>query len=172
MPDAAWRDAVGGIVVVVGVIALAAIVGPPPLDKPPDPSIIQAQPRPDWYMLWYFAVLALVPHEAESYVIILGPLLAVVVLFLVPLLANRGYRHPTKRPLSVGVLLFILACIAALWIAGINADWSPKFDAKPLTAQIIGTSSGLVYQAGQVPPSVAAFSATPSRAMAANAAPT
>ena len=149
-PDAAWRDALVGILVVVGVIALAAIVGPPPLDKPPDPSIIQAQPRPDWYMLWYFAVLALVPHEAESYVIILGPLLAVVVLFLVPLLANRGYRHHTKRPLSVGVLLFILASIAALWIAGINADWSPRFDARPLTAQIIGTSSGPVFQGGQL----------------------
>ena len=41
-PDAAWRDAVVAVLVVGTVLALALIVGPKPLGKPPDPTIIIA----------------------------------------------------------------------------------------------------------------------------------
>ncbi len=60
-PDAVWRDVIGAVCVVVIIAMLALILGPPTLDKPPDPTIIQAYPRPDFYFLWYFAVLAVVP---------------------------------------------------------------------------------------------------------------
>jgi cytochrome c oxidase subunit II len=45
---------------------LVRVFGPPELGKPPDPSIIAADPRPDWYLLWYFAVLAPLPHGMEN----------------------------------------------------------------------------------------------------------
>ncbi len=47
-------------------------------------------------------------------------------------------------------MLLIVVSIAALWYAGIHANWSPRFDAKPLTDQIIGTTSGPIYQGGQL----------------------
>jgi len=71
-PHAAWRDVVAAAVLVSAVILLAIIVGPPELGRPPDPTIIEAYPRPDWYLLWYFALLALIPRSIENYLIVWG----------------------------------------------------------------------------------------------------
>src|SRR6185437_8189444 len=49
-PDGAWRDFIFGTGLIIAIAALAFFVGPPKLDKPPDPSILQADPRPDWYL--------------------------------------------------------------------------------------------------------------------------
>jgi ubiquinol-cytochrome c reductase cytochrome b subunit len=95
-PDAAWRDVVFGAATVATVALLAIVVGPPALGRPPDPSILEAYPRPDWYLLWYFAVLAMVPQNLETVIIVLGPLLFGAFLLLVPLF-NRGERSVRRR---------------------------------------------------------------------------
>src|SRR5690349_2973833 len=105
-PDAAWRDAVFGAAVVATIVLLALVVGPPSLGKPPDPSILQAYPRPDWYFLWYFALLALAPHSIENFIIVAGPLVFGAVLLLLPL-ANTGARSVRDRPLAAVLLVFI-----------------------------------------------------------------
>jgi ubiquinol-cytochrome c reductase cytochrome b subunit len=143
-PDAAWRDIVFGVSMITAVVLAALIFGPPELGKPPDPTILQADPRPDWYLLWYFAVLALLPPGIENYVIILAPLLAGVVLILVPLVANRGERHPARRPWAVAILLGIALMIGTFWIFGAQSPWSPDFSAGPLPARIVGAATGPV----------------------------
>jgi ubiquinol-cytochrome c reductase cytochrome b subunit len=143
-PDAAWRDMVFGVFVVVAIVALAAIVGPPELGKPPDPTIIDASPRPDWYFLWYFAVLTLIPRWSENYVIVLGPLMLGLVMVLLPLLASRGERSPVRRPWSIVVVLSIVATIWYYSRIGELAPWSPRFAAQPLPAEAVGVTSGPV----------------------------
>jgi ubiquinol-cytochrome c reductase cytochrome b subunit len=149
-PDAVWRDALFAVVVISAVIALALVVGPPLLGKPPDPTIVQANPRPDWYLLWYFAVLALLPHGSENYVMILGPLTAGLVLILLPLVFPRGERSPRRRPWAVAIVVMIVLSVGTLWRAGVKADWSPDFSAVALPAGVIGAGSGPVLDGGRL----------------------
>ncbi len=143
-PDVAWRDVVGTVLVVVVIGALALIFGPPALDKPPDPTILQAYPRPDFYFLWYFAVLALLPPAAEPFVIVGGPLLLGFLLFILPLVANKGERSPKRRPWAAAVVLGIVMMVGILWLAGEQAKWSPNFAVQPLPASVVGTGNASV----------------------------
>jgi ubiquinol-cytochrome c reductase cytochrome b subunit len=136
-PDAAWRDVVFGAAVTATIVLLALIVGPPDLGPPPDPSILEAYPRPDWYFLWYFALLALAPNNLESAIIVLGPLVFGAALVLVPLF-NRGHRNMRRRPWAPLLVVFIWTTIAIFWVAGERADWSPDFAAQPLPASVVG----------------------------------
>ncbi len=143
-PDAAWRDVVFGAVMLVGLLLLALFSGAPALDSPPDPSELRANPRPDWYLLWYFALLSLTPPALEDALIVLGPLAVGAFLFALPLLSNQGERSPLRRPWAMASVVFVVAMIATLWVAGSRADWSPNFSVAPLGAEVVGTSEGPV----------------------------
>jgi ubiquinol-cytochrome c reductase cytochrome b subunit len=149
-PVAAWRDVVF-CVAMLGVMAvLAWMWGAPQLGGPPDPSVIAANPRPDWYLLWYFAVLALLPHGTENYFIVLGPLFVGTSLLALPFVSNRGERSLRRRPWAVAIVLTTVVMIATLWIQGAKSPWSPNFDAPPLPISIIGTSEGPIFKGAQL----------------------
>ncbi|MDQ2659310.1 MAG: c-type cytochrome, partial [Verrucomicrobiota bacterium] len=149
-PDGAWRDFIFGTALLIALVAVALWFGPPPLDKPPDPSVLQADPRPDWYLLWYFAVLALIPPKLEGYIMILAPVVIGVLLIIVPMLNNRGERAASRRPWAIAVVLLSVIMIGSLWIAGARSPWSPNFDPVPLTPEIIGATSGPVFEGARL----------------------
>jgi len=149
-PDVAWRDVVFCVVMIAAIAALALMFGAPALGDQPDPSIIAASPRPDWYLLWYFAILALLPHGTERYLMVYGPLLVGLALIALPFVFNRGERSPRRRPWAVAAVLMTVVMIATLWVAGANAPWSPDFDAKPLLPSVVGTTNGPVFIGAQL----------------------
>jgi ubiquinol-cytochrome c reductase cytochrome b subunit len=144
-PDAAWRDVVFAVAMLAGIVVLALVFGPPALGKPPDPSIIAADPRPDWYLLWYFAVLALLPHGTENLFMIFGPVLAGLILIALPFVAPSGERSWRHRPWAVAGILLTVTFIGAFWLIGEKSPWSPNFSPEPLTPQIIGATQGPVF---------------------------
>jgi len=149
-PDAAWRDVVFTVAMVAGIVALAIIYGAPELGKPPDPSIIAADPRPDWYLLWYFAVLALLPHGSENYFMFLAPLAAGFLLILLPFVFPRGERSLKRRPWATAFVLMFCLMIGVLWLAGVRSDWSPNFATRPLPSEVVGATSGPIAAGARV----------------------
>jgi ubiquinol-cytochrome c reductase cytochrome b subunit len=145
-PDAAWRDVVFGFALIATVFALAWFIGPPVLGRPPDPSILHADPRPDWYFLWYFALFALIPPGLETAAILFFPVFLGFLFLVLPFISNKGERSPLRRPWAVGFVMMTVIMIGTLWHLGIKSPWSPDFSAQPLPASVIGATSGPVYR--------------------------
>jgi ubiquinol-cytochrome c reductase cytochrome b subunit len=147
-PSAAWRDVIFGTFVIAVIFALALVVGPPHLGKQPDPTIIRADPRPDWYFLWYFSILALIPASSESYIIVLFPIGLGLLLILLPFFANKGERSPLRRPWSIAIVLIAVIMVGTLTISGLSSPWVPRVDAPPLPPQALSQNSPVLVQTG------------------------
>lgn len=140
-PDAAWKDVVFALLVGSVVLALAIIAGPPPLGERADPTNLQAYPRPDWYFLWYFALLALVPPAAEDWFIIGFPLVVGVVFLALPIVFPTGERRPSKRPWAVAFVGLSVLSILTLVRLGAQAPWSPVLESAAAQAQVAGATT-------------------------------
>ncbi|GAA4750240.1 cytochrome b N-terminal domain-containing protein [Flavisolibacter ginsenosidimutans] len=142
-PYAAWRDALFGSLIIMAIVVLAVVFGPPALTKPPDPSNVITTPQPDWYLLWIYALFALMPAKIESYVMFFGPLLLFFLLFALPFVSNKGERSPIKRPWAIVGSCFVVIVVVSLLFVGKNANWSPNFNAKALTKVSIPATDSL-----------------------------
>jgi ubiquinol-cytochrome c reductase cytochrome b subunit len=127
--DAMLKDIFFSALAVIIVVTIAAVVGPKGPTGPPDPTLSGANPRPEWPFLWLFALLSLSPPDAETFIILVFPLLVVAALLLVPLISNRGQRAPSKRPVAVLMVVVIYTVLGVLTYEGISAPWSPDMTA-------------------------------------------
>jgi ubiquinol-cytochrome c reductase cytochrome b subunit len=145
-PDAGWKDVVFALGVGSIVLVLAIWLGPPELGNKADPTVVQAYPRPDWYFLWYFALLALIPPTIEDLFIIGFPLLLGVLFLMLPFVASAGERSPRRRPWAVGIVTLSVVSIAALVNVGSVAPWSPDLGNPTLPAQVTQSLSPTAAQ--------------------------
>jgi ubiquinol-cytochrome c reductase cytochrome b subunit len=127
--DAFLKDALFSALVVIAVCVLAAIVGPKGPTGPPDPTLGGANPRPEWPFLWLFALLSLSPPSAETFIILVFPVLLIVALLLVPFVSNRGERHPKRRPVAVLSVIVLVTAFGVLTYQGATSPWSPAMSA-------------------------------------------
>jgi len=128
-PVAAQKDMVATGVVILAVLACAAIFGPNGPHGVPDPTITDAAPRPDFYFLSLFALLALLPPWTETAVLLVGMPIAIIVLLAVPLLAPTGEKSWRRRPVAVLSALLVVLVVATLAALGVTSPWSPVMDA-------------------------------------------
>jgi ubiquinol-cytochrome c reductase cytochrome b subunit len=145
-PDAAWRDALFGSLVIAGIVTLGFVFGPPHLAPPPNPTLLHAEPRPDWYLLWYFAILAMSPHQLESGIMILAPAAIFGAMIALPFFFNSGERSLKRRPWAVGWVIIVVVGVCTLWYEGKISPWSPRFDAPPLPASMTAELSPSAQQ--------------------------
>jgi len=96
----AWKDLLFGAAVLAAVGLCAAYFGPFGPSGQPDPTIIQTVPKPDYFFLWLYALLALLPPSMETPVLLTVPPLVIRGLLLLPFLfgeekkAGAGGRLP------------------------------------------------------------------------------
>ncbi len=135
-PHAAWRDVLFSSIIVILIILFAWLKGAPPLTDSPSLTSIHTSPAPDWYMVLFFALFALMPHKVESIAMTIGPLLTVIILFCIPFLSNRGERSPIRRPWAMFGVICVLVFVISLLLLGLKHPWSADFDAKPLTVAV------------------------------------
>jgi ubiquinol-cytochrome c reductase cytochrome b subunit len=127
--EAMLKDVFCSAVAVLVVVVLAAILGPKGPSGPPDPTLAGANPRPEWPFLWLFALLALSPPEAETFIMLVLPVLLIGALFLVPVVSNRGERAPSRRPVAVLTVIVLYTALGVLTYQGATAPWSPEMTA-------------------------------------------
>ncbi len=149
-PDAGWKDVVFALAVGTVVLVLAIAFGPPELGNKADPTVVQAYPRPDWYFLWYFALLALIPSNVEDVFIIGFPALIGILFVVLPFVAPTGERSARRRPWAVGIVLLFTVSVAALVNAGNQASWSPALEATALPDSAKEGLSGIRLQGAQL----------------------
>src|SRR5262249_23313177 len=106
-PYAIWKDLFFSAIVILAVAAGALSFGPFGPTWRPDPTIIQTAPRPDYFFLWLYALLSLLPPSLETPVLLIGPVVAIVGLLLLPFLSGEGEKSWKRRPIAVLTVLLI-----------------------------------------------------------------
>src|SRR5262245_37788163 len=142
--EAMRKDLFFSALVVVVVVVIAALVGPKGPTAPPDPTLGDANPRPEWPFLWLFGLLSLSPAWAETFIILVFPLLLILGLFSVPFLSNGGERAPSRRPLAVLAVVVLFTLFVTLTYEGATAPWSPQMTAwsgEPIPEKIVRNSN-------------------------------
>jgi ubiquinol-cytochrome c reductase cytochrome b subunit len=74
-------------------------------------------------------MLSMSPRDAETFIMLVFPVVVVAVLLLVPFVSNRGERAPSRRPVAVLLVVVIFTMLGVLTYLGVTAPWSPKMDA-------------------------------------------
>jgi ubiquinol-cytochrome c reductase cytochrome b subunit len=129
VPYAVWKDIVFSGVILLAIAVCAAVFGPFGPSGQPDPTIIQTAPRPDFFFLWLYAVLSFLPPAAETPLLLIAPVIAIIVLVGLPFYAGEGEKSWKRRPVAVLSILLIAVSLGALTQLGVHTPWSPIMDA-------------------------------------------
>lgn len=129
VPYAVWKDLFFAGCVLLAVAACAIVFGPFGPTGRPDPTIIQTAPRPDYFFLWLYALLSLLPPQLETPLLLIGPVVVIVALLLLPFLSGEGEKSWRRRPIAVLTLLLLAVTFGTFQHLAGYAPWSPHMNA-------------------------------------------
>jgi ubiquinol-cytochrome c reductase cytochrome b subunit len=129
VPQAIDKDLFFSAIVIVAILAAAFIFGPKGPGGPPNPTLVNTNPRPDFYFLSIFAALALLPDWMEVLILFISPALGIGFLLALPFISGTGEKSASRRPVAVLSVIFIMLTVGTLTYLGQTSPWSPKMDA-------------------------------------------
>jgi ubiquinol-cytochrome c reductase cytochrome b subunit len=145
VPHVIGKDLVFTGALMLAIVGCAIAFGPAGPSGPPDPALIHTAPKPDFYFLSVFAVLALLPPYMETFLLLTAPVVGVALLVLLPFVSGTGEKSYRRRPVSVLIVITALLTVGVLAYLGTSSPWSPKMEAWS------GTPVPLHYIHGRTP---------------------
>jgi ubiquinol-cytochrome c reductase cytochrome b subunit len=129
VPYAVWKDIFFAAFILLAVAGCAVYFGPFGPSGRPDPTIIQTAPRPDYFFLWLYALLSLLPPSMETPALLIGPVVVIFALILLPFLFGEGEKSWRRRPIAVMSILLIAVSLGTLTHLSGYTPWSPHMNA-------------------------------------------
>ena len=152
-PGAIWKDLFFSGCVLLALAACAAYFGPFGPSGRPDPTIIQTVPRPDYFFLWLYALLSLLPPQMETPALLIGPVVVLIGLLLLPFVFGEGEKSWRRRPIAVLTILLSAVTLATFTDLAGHTPWSPVMDAwsgDPIPPQFLQGRTALERQGALV----------------------
>ncbi len=153
VPAAIYKDIFFSASVLLAIAACALLLGPFGPSGQPDPTIIQTAPRPDYFFLWLYAVLSLLPPSLETPVLLIGPVIALAVLLALPFVSGEGEKSWKRRPIAVLTILLLAVSLGTFTHLAGYTPWSPVMDAwsaLPIPPQYLKSRTALERQGALV----------------------
>ncbi|HTT17488.1 MAG TPA: cytochrome b N-terminal domain-containing protein [Candidatus Sulfotelmatobacter sp.] len=153
VPSAIWKDLFFAAFILFSIAACAYYYGPFGPSGPPDPTIIQTAPRPDFFFLWLYAVLSFLPASMETPALLIGPVVVILVLLLLPFFSGEGEKSWQRRPTAVLTILLVAVSLGTFTRLAEHTPWSPVMDAwsgDPIPAKFLHKRSALERQGALV----------------------
>jgi ubiquinol-cytochrome c reductase cytochrome b subunit len=129
VPYAVWKDMFFAAFIILAIAACALYFGPFGPTGRPDPTIIQTAPRPDYFFLWLYALLSLLPPALETPALLIGPVLVIAGLLLLPFLSGEGEKSWRRRPIAVLTVLLVAIILGTFTHLAGYTPWSPHMNA-------------------------------------------
>jgi ubiquinol-cytochrome c reductase cytochrome b subunit len=152
-PDGIGKDLFFDGCILLSIAACAIYYGPFGPSGPPNPTIIQTVPRPDFFFLWLYAVLSFLPPSMETPALLIGPVVGLLVLLLLPFVSGEGEKSWRRRPIAVLTVLLVAVALGTFTHLAEHTPWSPVMDAWsgiPIPAQFLRQRSALERQGALV----------------------
>jgi ubiquinol-cytochrome c reductase cytochrome b subunit len=152
-PYAVWKDLFFAACVILAIAGCALYFGPFGPTGQPDPTIIQTGPKPDYFFLWLYALLSLLPPSLETPALLIGPVVVIIGLLLLPFLSGEGEKSWRRRPIAVLTVLMIAITLGTFTKLAQSAPWSPHMDSwsgDPVPQQLIHRTTALERQGALV----------------------
>ena len=153
VPYAIWKDMFFAAFIILAVAACAFYFGPFGPTGQPDPTIIQTAPKPDYFFLWLYALLSLLPPSLETPFLLICPPLVILGLILLPFLSGEGEKSWKRRPIAVITVLLIAITLGTFTRMAQFTPWSPHMNAwsgDPVPGRYIHGTTALERQGALV----------------------
>ena len=153
VPHVVGKDLIFTGLMIIAIVLCAFAFGPAGPGGPPNPSLINTVPRPDFFFLSVFAATALLPAYMETFVLLIAPVFLIGALFAVPFVSGTGEKSYLRRPIAVIVVFVAFLTLGTLAYLGTQSPWSPQMSAwsgAPTPPQFLKGRSPLELQGALV----------------------